>query len=182
MYVFADDAPDYWEALFALGKEMSASWMWEISASATKPERRESVRKLLPRIGCLSLNRTEARRMLQTDSMPAAVSMLLDAGVGSVALRMGQDGSLVADATGSYRIPACQTQVVDPTGAGNAYSGAFLVGYCEHHDIVTAGKWGSVAASFMLEQYGLPPKIPDLQPEARKRAAALAEEPVSLNR
>eukprot|EP00897_Mesotaenium_endlicherianum_P006241 jgi/Mesen1/5645/ME000286S04855 len=38
--------------------------------------------------------------------------------------------------------------VVDPTGCGNAFCGGFLVGWLETDDLLTAGLYGSVAASF----------------------------------
>jgi sugar/nucleoside kinase (ribokinase family) len=46
------------------------------------------------------------------------------------------------------------------TGAGNAFTGGFLVGYRESEaDIATAGRQGAVAASFALQQFGPPQEI-----------------------
>ncbi|KAF5859116.1 hypothetical protein ETB97_003304 [Aspergillus alliaceus] len=49
-------------------------------------------------------------------------------------------------------------KVVDPTGAGNAFLGAFAVGYLKTGSIVEAACLGSVGASFALEQVGMPEK------------------------
>jgi len=38
--------------------------------------------------------------------------------------------------------------VVDPTGCGNSFCGGFLVGWYKTRNLVTAGLWGSVSASF----------------------------------
>lgn len=47
-------------------------------------------------------------------------------------------------------------KVVDPTGAGNAFLGAYSIGYLRTEDIIEAACYGSVAASFALEQVGMP--------------------------
>ena len=92
-----------------------------------------------------------------------------------VALRLGADGSLVyATATGAaLHIPAVPVSVVQPVGAGNAYCGGFLTGWVETGNLTEAGLRGAVAASFLLEQVGLPALTPALRQTARERHAAL---------
>jgi len=41
-------------------------------------------------------------------------------------------------------------------GAGNAFLGEFTVGYLKTKDVVLAAQYGTVAASFALEQIGVP--------------------------
>ncbi|KAJ0423931.1 Ribokinase-like protein [Aspergillus carlsbadensis] len=52
-------------------------------------------------------------------------------------------------------------KVVDPTGAGNAFLGGYAVGYLATGDHVEAGCYGAVAASFALEQVGMPVLVPE---------------------
>ncbi|KAH0436519.1 PfkB family carbohydrate kinase [Colletotrichum camelliae] len=47
-------------------------------------------------------------------------------------------------------------KVVDPTGAGNAFLGAFAVAYKKTDDAALASAYGAVAASFVIEQMGPP--------------------------
>lgn len=50
-------------------------------------------------------------------------------------------------------------KVTDPTGAGNAFLGAFAVGYLKTGgSVIQAACYGSVGASFALEQVGIPEK------------------------
>jgi sugar/nucleoside kinase (ribokinase family) len=55
---------------------------------------------------------------------------LLDCGVGNVALKMGADGCLVmsGDDDRLLRVPAFEVQVVDATGAGDAFAAGFIAG------------------------------------------------------
>ena len=48
-------------------------------------------------------------------------------------------------------------KVVDPTGGGNAFCGGFCAGWIQSGgDVVTAAVYGNIAASFVIEQFGLP--------------------------
>lgn len=49
-----------------------------------------------------------------------------------------------------------QERVVDPTGGGNGFLGGLAVGLARGRDVVEAAAWGSVAASFCIEQVGVP--------------------------
>jgi sugar/nucleoside kinase (ribokinase family) len=71
------------------------------------------------------------------------------------------------------RVPSVPTDVVDVTGAGNAYCGGFLVGYLETDDIATAAMYGAVSASFAVEQFGIPHIGAETTREAHRRLAAL---------
>jgi sugar/nucleoside kinase (ribokinase family) len=88
-------------------------------------------------------------------------------GNGIILVRAGEHGCLVRSRTLAPRwIPPFYgseprrqpASVVDPTGAGNAFLGAFAVGYLKTGSVVEAACYGSVGASFALEQVGMPEK------------------------
>lgn len=53
-----------------------------------------------------------------------------------------------------WEIPAYPCQVYDPTGAGDAFCGGFLVGYLNTLDPLQAALHGNIAASFCVEGTG----------------------------
>ena len=58
--------------------------------------------------------------------------------------------------------------VVDSTGAGDAFTAGFLQGLLKSKSLVEAGKYGNATASFILETYG-PQGFPSLmEVEERK--------------
>ena len=130
---------------------------------------------LLGSCDIFSPNVEEAISLVGDGTREKLIARLAAAGAPIVALRMGGDGSLVyAAATGTLQhIPAVPAAVVDQVGAGNAYCGGFLVGWLETGDLRLAGKYASVAASFLVEQFGLPRLRPNLQAEAAERLASL---------
>ncbi|KAK5704268.1 hypothetical protein LTR97_003283 [Elasticomyces elasticus] len=85
-------------------------------------------------------------------------------GEGCIVVRAAGHGCLImARHVKSHWLPpyylADSDKVVDATGAGNAFLGAFAVGFCSTGSNVEAGVFGTVAASFALEQVGLPVRV-----------------------
>ncbi|MEJ1993383.1 MAG: PfkB family carbohydrate kinase, partial [Maritimibacter sp.] len=50
--------------------------------------------------------------------------------------------------------PAVPTKVVDATGAGDLFAGAFLWGLSEGYDLETCGIMGNIAASEVISHLG----------------------------
>lgn len=68
---------------------------------------------------------------------------------------LGEKGSQILSNGKKIAIkPASIKKVVDPTGAGDAYRSGFLVGYVNGLPLNVCGQMGSVASSFVVEQYG----------------------------
>jgi len=69
----------------------------------------------------------------------------------------GKDGSVIEGSTvsGTIAVPAAPvTQVIDPTGAGDAYRAGFFAGYRRGMPLPICGKMGSVAAAYAVERIG----------------------------
>ena len=84
---------------------------------------------------------------------------------GIIVVRAGEHGSLIQSRTlGLMWVPPfyesggelINPKVIDTTGAGNSFLGGFAVGLLISGDAVIAAHYGSVAASYMVEQRGLP--------------------------
>jgi len=54
-----------------------------------------------------------------------------------------------------WMVPEYRTDVVDPTGADDAFAGAFLAGYRANYDPLEAALMGSIAASLVIEGPGV---------------------------
>ncbi|RTE71865.1 hypothetical protein BHE90_013729 [Fusarium euwallaceae] len=81
-------------------------------------------------------------------------------GGGAIVVRCGEHGCLAMTEKEAFWLPpfyeATSPQVVDTTGAGNAFLGGFTLGLQKINDLREAAVLGTVAASFALEQIGLP--------------------------
>ena len=160
LYLFRDANTRYWDRVFAFQAAYHPTIIWEVHVGAANAHHWERVAAILSRIDLLSINLAEARQLCSLTDPARIIEKLLSTGIKGVALRTGSEGTIVADQRGVWRIPAYKLDVVDVTGAGNAFTGGFLVGYCtSNSDVRVAGQYGAVSASFMLEQFGPPPTM-----------------------
>jgi sugar/nucleoside kinase (ribokinase family) len=129
---------------------------WEPEQHFMVAENAVAFREALPLAEIVSPNLLEASLIYGVKEPETLLQKMLSDGARIVALRMGEQGSLVAQqGSGVIHIPAVPVpQVVDVTGAGNTYCGAFLVGWMRSQDLKTAGCYGAVAASFSVETVG----------------------------
>ena len=68
---------------------------------------------------------------------------------------LGEKGSLISTSECDVSIPAAKVKnVVDPTGAGDAYRAGLLKGIIAGRDIEKAAKMGAVTATYAIEKYG----------------------------
>lgn len=114
-----------------------------------------------------------AVRMSGADDLAAVMRFWADLGPEAIAIRRGAVGSYVWDRqTGqAWHIPPLPVDVVDPTGAGNAYGGGWFAGWQQDRDARLAGCRATVAAALMVSHAGMP----QLDSAARARAAELLE-------
>lgn len=77
----------------------------------------------------------------------------------------GKNGSMIecVHEEKLHMIPAYKTNVVDPTGAGDSYCGAFLASYLQHSPLDECGRIASIVASFVIEKHGCQTNIPTLE-------------------
>ncbi len=78
--------------------------------------------------------------------------------VAIAALTRSEAGSVVLHGADRFSVAAAPAQVVDTTGAGDAYAGGFLAGLTAGKPLPECGTMGSVAAAAIIGQYGARPK------------------------
>jgi len=102
-----------------------------------------------------------------------ALHRLHKLGVKIVAATLGDEGSLVADAESIIRVPCYSADVVDETGAGDAYLVGFFSEYLRSGEIDVAAAMGSACASAIVETVG--PDVSVDKNELHERAEDVRE-------
>jgi ribokinase len=120
---------------------------------------------LLRRVDVLTPNETEASLItgMSVSSLSeadAAGKHLIAEGVGAVVVTMGANGALVVTPDGAQHVPGRQVDVVDTTGAGDAFSGSLAVALSEGKQLVEAARFANVAAALQVTKYGTAPAMP----------------------
>ena len=78
--------------------------------------------------------------------------------VAIVACTDSEHGVHILSGADRWQVPAVPTQIVDATGAGDLFAGAFLWGLTNGHDLQTCGKMGNLAASEVISHIGARPE------------------------
>jgi len=122
------------------------------------PKAKRELPALLDGVTALLLSQEELRNLFWGEThdlweMAEAISMY---GCEYVAIKCGARGQLlfIASNKRKYEIPAYPARIADPTGAGDAFGGGFLAGYCKNYDPLEGVFYGSVSASLKLEGNG----------------------------
>jgi len=102
---------------------------------------------------------------------------LLARGPRGIGVKMGARGMRYMPYGGKEwtQIPTYPTQAIDPTGAGDAFCGGFLVGMAKTGNPVQAALYGAVSASFIIEDFGVLHALSVDEEEAQSRLKKLQE-------
>lgn len=123
-------------------------------------ETREILAPIVENVDILIPTEDELRLITEIDDENAAAKELLDNGAEMVAVTKDADGSTIHTPTQSIDVPAIDVDEVDPTGAGDAFSAAIVVGYLEGMETKTLGKFantiGGKATTVKGPMEGLP--------------------------
>ncbi|KAJ5490798.1 hypothetical protein N7539_002365 [Penicillium diatomitis] len=153
--------------------------VWEPSPLFCGAELLEEVMQAASVVDVLSPNHLELARLFSVTlsegfnraTIEGLAARCLERGIGpqgegTIVIRAGEHGCFVS----SRKIRSVwldpyysetlgkesDAKTVDPTGAGNTFLGSYAVGYLQTQDAVTAACYGSVGASFAMEQVGTP--------------------------
>ena len=122
---------------------------------------RAELEKTLERVHTLVINDEEARQLADEHNLVRAAAAIRNMGPSSVVIKRGDSGALLFYDGGVFAAPALPLEEVkDPTGAGDTFAGGFLgylarAGSLDPAAIRTAMIFGSVMASFVVEQFSL---------------------------
>ena len=128
---------------------------------------RDAFRRMIREdVDLLFCNRAEMLSMYQTTDFDAALTQAASE-VDIVACTDSEHGAHILSGGKRWHAPAVPTSIVDATGAGDLFAGAFLWGLAEGHDLETCGRMGNVAASEIISHIGARPEA-DLKALFRK--------------
>ncbi len=85
---------------------------------------------------------------------------ILNMGVEVVVVKLGERGCYITDGKTELEIPALNVDVVDTTGAGDAFNAGFLYGYLKGKDLEECGKLGNYVASLCIQKVGAREGLP----------------------
>ncbi len=132
---------------------------------------REDVLAVAREVDVLLPSRDELAAMMSYDDPERAARKLVADGVAAVVVKCGADGVLVAtDAAAVSAVAAAEVEVVDETGAGDAFCGGFTAGLALGDDLLGAARRGAASAGAAIRSSG---SLRLLRPTAQRAAQTL---------
>jgi ribokinase len=153
-----EPVPETVDALIDEGHAVGALVVLNASPEA------EGARSFLDRLDVLVLNEVEAEQLLGSpvtaENSAQAALALAELGPAIVVITLGAAGAVVALHGETSAIPAPVVTVIDTTGAGDAFTGAFAAELARGSDAVAAARTGVVAGSLATTKPGAYPGLP----------------------
>jgi hypothetical protein len=114
----------------------------------------EKLAMLLKEVDIFLPSKKELHALCPGKEPRKAILELVEMGPAVIGVKLGADGSLIWDNLRKdfFEIPPYPSQVLDLTGAGDAYCGGFMVGMVESNDPIIAAQFGSISASMVIEK------------------------------
>ena len=120
-------------------------------------------REILPALRICISGVEEVDQLLRAGSPKEAAEKLIAAGVGLAAIKLGRQGSLLMRKGETVRCPAFSVDVVDTTGAGDAFSAGLLYGYLQGLSLGASGMLASALGALAAMADGAGFSLPDKQ-------------------
>jgi ribokinase len=135
-----------------------------IVADASFPDRVEP--RDLARLNAVTPNASEAgtvtgMKVAAEAEAGDAARRLVAAGVGVAYVKLSDGGCMMGSSEGLERMTAPKVQVIDKTGAGDAFTAAVSVALAQGRSAREAGLWGIAAATLAVTQKGSQESYPD---------------------
>lgn len=134
------------------------SFILDPSSATMTPTSRRELPALLNGVTAFLPSEEEMRNLFQAEThdlweMAEAISLY---GCEIVVIKRGTQGQLlyVADTKQKWEVLPYPARIEDPTGAGDAFGGGFVAGYCKDYDPLAGVLYGNISASLMLEGSG----------------------------
>jgi ribokinase len=119
---------------------------------------------LFPMIDVITPNETELRILMglppdDPTPTPELARQLQARGAKTIVVTMGEEGALVLTSDNAIHVPSVKVDVVDTTGAGDAFTSGLAVALAEGKELITAVQYGVCSGALACTHLGVIPSL-----------------------
>lgn len=122
---------------------------------------RDYVKSIIRQVDVIKPSLDDADRIFGEDRPENHLATFLDLGAKLVILTLGADGALVSNGTEKIHLESVATDVVDTTGAGDAFWSGFYAGIARGRSVLEAVQYGMEISAYKLKHVGPVQRFPD---------------------
>ncbi len=121
------------------------------------------LKKMILKADILIPNKEGAKMITKCNTSEEAAKNLIEKGIPLIIITLGKKGALVTTEESQYRIPAYNIEnIIDTTGAGDAFNGAFSVAYwIKNFTLEKSVKYANAAAALKIQNLGARTGMPN---------------------
>jgi ribokinase len=123
----------------------------------------KALNPILKRTFVFMPNSRELALLTGIEDYVKGVEKMLELGIKIVAVKLGGKGCYVTDGRESHHVEAFKVQIVDTTGAGDAFCAGFLYGLLNGKSLKECAKLGNFVASRCIMKMGARTGLPRLE-------------------
>jgi len=113
-----------------------------------------AIKDSLPFVDYFFTSFEEAKMLSGKNSLEDMAEFLLEAGAKNICLKMGEKGAFIMNKRERKFFPAVKVDVVDSTGAGDAYVAGFLVGLLKGYNFLQCGHLANLVGAQAVTAVG----------------------------
>jgi sugar/nucleoside kinase (ribokinase family) len=110
--------------------------------------------RLLPEVDVIKPSEDDSDRLFGRDKPEAQLRRFLDLGAGLVVMTLGKDGAIASDGKETRAYPSLAEEVVDTTGAGDAFWSGLYAGIVGGRSVDRAIRLGMAVSAMKLKSVG----------------------------
>lgn len=131
------------------------------------------IKRMISRTDIVKPSEDDAERLFGKDTPENQISKFHALGAKLVIMTLGKEGAIVSNGSETMSIPSLADEVVDTTGAGDAFWSGFYTGLVKGESVKSALKIGSAVSAYKLRYTGAVVDLPAV--EELKRLYKLEE-------
>ena len=123
----------------------------------------EYIKNLIGKLDIIKPSEVDAERIFGPDTPENHVDKFIQCGAKLVIMTLGKDGAIVSNVTETIKFKTLATEVVDTTGAGDAFWGGFYTALTSNYPLKEALNIGFATSAFKLKNVGAIAELPSIE-------------------
>ena len=123
----------------------------------------EYIKNLIGKVDIIKPSEVDAERIFGPDTPENHVNKFIECGAKLVIMTLGKYGAIVSDGTKTIKFNTLATEVIDTTGAGDAFWGGFYTAITSNYTLKEALNIGFATSAFKLKHVGAIAKLPSIE-------------------
>ncbi|MEH7495638.1 carbohydrate kinase family protein [Neobacillus niacini] len=123
----------------------------------------EYIKSIIGKVDIIKPSEVDAERLFGKDTHERQIEKFLNLGAKLVIMTLGKDGAIVSNGTETIHFNTLATEVVDTTGAGDAFWSGFYTAIIKGYTVKKSITFGLAVSAYKLKYTGAVVELPTLE-------------------